>query len=297
MTPHIDIKEPSAPQEPRKPAAGEGYVPLRSSRFRYRTLGSGPRLTVCFHGFGESADHFAHLSERLPDHTLVAIDMPFHGSTEWNEKDGLRIHELSRILSECPAIGDRPFGVLGYSMGGKMALSMAQVVPERITHLCLVAADGLRWDPWHWFCTRTLPGKRLLERTVEDPGRMLTLLELFRKAGWVNQSAFKFVSHHLQDPALRRTIQGTWMSLREFTPDTGLVLRNVKRQGIPVCMVYGRYDRLAPQKQGEAFFNNLGGLGWMKTVESGHMLLGRQSAADTAAAILSFLNEAKPRSG
>jgi pimeloyl-ACP methyl ester carboxylesterase len=275
----------------------EGYIDHMSSRFRYRVMGQGPLLTVCFHGFGESADHFAHLSERLPDHTLVAIDMPFHGKTEWNEPDRLTVPELVRIVSECPPLAGRAFGVMGYSMGGKMALSLVQSYPAPVTHLCLIAADGLRFDPWHWFCTRTLLGKRLLERMVEDPSRVLAMLRLFERAGWVNPSSYKFVTYHLKDPVLRRMVHGTWISLRDFTPDTDEVLRQVRSHAIPVCMVYGHYDRLAPRKQGEKFYNNLGDQGWMKTVESGHMLLSDRNAGDTAAAVSDFLRDAKPRSG
>jgi pimeloyl-ACP methyl ester carboxylesterase len=275
----------------------EGFIAHRSSRFRYRVMGEGPVLTLCFHGFGESADHFKHLSERLPDHTLVAIDMPFHGRTEWNEPDKLTIDELMGIVAECPPLAGRTFGVMGYSMGGKMALTLVQTEPSRVTHLCLVAADGLRVDPWHRFCTRTLWGKRLLERTVDDPRRILALLNLFQKAGWINPSSYKFVTYNLKDAALRRVIYGTWMSLRDFVPDTDAVLRQVQARLMPVCMVYGNYDRLAPQKQGEAFYKRLGSLGWMKTVDSGHTLLNAQNAKGTAAVIAEFMRDAKPTAG
>jgi len=275
----------------------EGFIDYRSSRFRYRVMGDGPVLTVCFHGFGESADHFSHVSERLSDHTLVAIDMPFHGKTEWNEPDRLTVPELARLVSECPPLAGRSYGVMGYSMGGKMALSLVQTDPGPVTHLCLIAADGLRFDPWHWFCTRTLLGKRLLERMVDDPSRVLAMLRLFERAGWVNPSSYKFVNYHLKDPVLRRMVHGTWISLRDFTPDTSRVLGQVRTHRIPVCLVYGNYDRLAPRKQGENFYRSLGDQGWMKTVESGHILLNDRNAGDTAAAVADFLREAKPRSG
>ena len=62
------------------------FLPYRSSRLHYYCWGAGPRLLFAFHGYSESASSFALIGEAIDTpFTLIAIDLPFHGQTEWKE--------------------------------------------------------------------------------------------------------------------------------------------------------------------------------------------------------------------
>src|ERR1700761_4936159 len=108
----------------------EHFFAFRSSRIHYSRWGTGTRLLFAFHGYGESARSFAFLAESLSkDFTIIAPDLPFHGETEWREGYYLAPQDLLSILSEIrsslPGLDDG-WWLLGYSMGGRVALDLLQ---------------------------------------------------------------------------------------------------------------------------------------------------------------------------
>ena len=134
------------------------FIQYQHSTIHHRKSGSGPHLTVCFHGFGEFAKTFDPVADTLHDHTLIAIDLPFHGETIWREETELSINGLLRIISLCPEIGDKPFGLMGYSMGGRVVLTLFETVPEKINYIVLIAPEGLKANPWYMCPTQPSQG-------------------------------------------------------------------------------------------------------------------------------------------
>ena len=260
------------------------FLAFKGSRIHYRILDQGPLLTVCFHGFGEDASSFDALAQALKGHTLIAFDLPFHGATDWQQGLHLRKKELLEIILGCPQIGNKSFGLMGYSMGGKIALSVFESIPERISHLVLVAPDGLASNPWHWFGTKTVMGNRLLSYTMKEPGWFITLLHTAKKFGWVNESIFKFVHIYVDDAAMRDKVYRIWTTLRDFRPDVRKIRALMNHRKTPVQMIFGRYDRLCPYQQGAAFLQGFGTQAHLEIIDAGHLLLHpRYLAALTAA--------------
>ena len=67
-----------------------GLVNYKSSQIAWARFGNGPEPVLCFHGYGEDAQRFASLRPATGERfTLLAIDLPFHGRTQWRE--GLRL--------------------------------------------------------------------------------------------------------------------------------------------------------------------------------------------------------------
>lgn len=259
-------------------------LPWRGSRLALRTYGDGPAVTLCLHGFLEDSQSFADLAMALPGHRLLAPDMPFHGLTEWNEEGRLRPEDLWDILEQCPELQHEPFGLLGYSMGGKTALSLFERMPERISHLVLVAPDGLRHDPWHAFFTRTLPGRRILRFTMHDPRWFNTLLDRLRRVRLVNESLYRFTLSYLGDADIRRRVCRIWLTLRGFRPRRERLPHLIRRHRTPVRLVFGRYDRLCPVRIGVDFVRRLDGQARMDVLDAGHLLLRGEHARRVAMA-------------
>ena len=119
-----------------KTRMSEHYVLFRRSRFHYSRWGEGNRVLFAFHGYGESAASFRFLAAALArDFTVIAIDMPFHGETEWNEGHLFAPGDLLGLLSEIAAGlpgGGEEWSLLGYSMGGRVALQLVELAPEKI---------------------------------------------------------------------------------------------------------------------------------------------------------------------
>ena len=107
------------------------------------TAGRGPAL-VLLHGFtggiGAWAPHLPALSARF---STVAIEMLGHGDSDAPADPGrYRIeHAAEDVLAVLDRLGLPRAAVLGYSMGGRVALFLATVAPERVTALVLESAS------------------------------------------------------------------------------------------------------------------------------------------------------------
>lgn len=105
------------------------------------------QVVVALHGFTGSTATWRNLANMLPNVRIVAIDCIGHGKTAVPEKVSRfsmeeQIKDLEEIFTQLRL--DK-FSLLGYSMGGRIALSYAIMYPERIEKLLLESASpGLR---------------------------------------------------------------------------------------------------------------------------------------------------------
>lgn len=101
-----------------------------------------PTLLAC-HGFTGSGADFAPLGETLPSaYKLIAPDFPGHGSRRGlrASKDYTLAAHLA-ILDAAVAEVSEPITLLGYSLGGRLALHWALANPPKIRQLILVSAS------------------------------------------------------------------------------------------------------------------------------------------------------------
>ena len=233
----------------------------------------------------EDASSFMALAEHLPHHTLIAFDLPFHGQTNWREGLHLGVNEWIGIITQCPDIGDRDYGIIGYSMGGKIALALYQERPERVPFLWLIAPDGLKPDPWHRFATRTIIGHAIMRHNLRNPHGFMRLLDLLERTRVVNGSIAKFVRYYMQDEAMREKVYQTWMTFRDFRPVADHIRKQIGQQKTAVSMVFGRYDKLCPASRGRTFAEGMSPLIEMKTLQAGHLLMRAHHLPDVALAL------------
>jgi pimeloyl-ACP methyl ester carboxylesterase len=119
------------------------FAEIEGVRTRYFLGGEGPPLTLV-HGLGGAAVNFTKLAPILGRKRRVLIpDLPGHGhSAPFERVDGIATY--SRHVY---AVAERermlPGAVLGYSMGGVVALRLAVEEPEEVTALALVAPAGI----------------------------------------------------------------------------------------------------------------------------------------------------------
>src|SRR5215204_1593318 len=108
------------------------YIHIDDFTVHYQKAGEGSSIILCFHGFGEHGRSFEQLAAKIEDYTIIAIDLPFHGQTNWNRDKAFTTEDLINIIKACPEIHDKSFGLLGYSMGGRIALSLYEILPQKV---------------------------------------------------------------------------------------------------------------------------------------------------------------------
>lgn len=115
-------------------------VPLR---YRVRMAGAGEPMLL-LHGFTGSGRVWETVSAALSErYRVICPDLLGHGETDAPDDAGLYRLEAcaSDLVQIARTLGHARFGVLGYSMGGRLALVCAIHQPDAVTWLGLESAS------------------------------------------------------------------------------------------------------------------------------------------------------------
>lgn len=123
-----------------------GWVPVEGGRLYFESVGDGP-LVLVLHGFGARwrSDQWRHLLEALvTDYRVVGVDVRGHGRSSKphdTQAYGLTlVSDVARILDH---LGSAEAAVVGYSMGGIIALKAAERLPDRVRGVVLIGQGWL----------------------------------------------------------------------------------------------------------------------------------------------------------
>ena len=268
-------------------------MPYNSSQISYLRFGNGPKWIVCFHGFDENATSFAFLEKyAFAEHSFISIDLPHHGDSKWNE--GLDCNPshfwdiIDGILEKSAVESIQPFPItfLGFSLGGRIALSLYQLRPHSVDKLVLLAPDGLKLNFWYWLATQTIVGNRLFSFTMRKPGWFFGLLKILNKTGTVNSSVFKFVRFYIGDKKIRQLLYARWTTLRSFRPSLKKIKSLIITNKTLVNLVYGKHDRIILPVRGEKFRKGIESQSTISIIQSGHQVLHEKHIEDILPALL-----------
>jgi pimeloyl-ACP methyl ester carboxylesterase len=129
----------------RRPPQSENLV-VRGLRFQlYRWPGADPQPVLLLHGWGDTAETWQFLVDRLPLHrTFVAADMRGFGRTQ-RPDDGYWFPDYLADLDELAEqlVPGAPFDLIGHSMGGNIAMLYAGARPHRVRRLVSLEGFGM----------------------------------------------------------------------------------------------------------------------------------------------------------
>ena len=257
---------------------------FQSSHISYSSWGSGPQIWICIHGYGKSAECFEFLFRQIPadQYSFFSPDLPYHGQTQWNEDNALSVEDLLRIIEAMlvrAGKGGQYFRILGFSLGGRIALSLTEKLPKRVKALILLAPDGLYTSAWYWMATQNAFGNKLFHSAVRQPGWIFSLLQLGRTCRVIDREFFKMANYYIQDRNAREHLYDRWMSLRKFKPDLKAIRSAIAENGIRVAMVFGQNDPMIPAKQGTKFQKGIEKFCHITVLAEGHQLLQEKYAS------------------
>lgn len=267
----------------------------KNSSLGYIRFGTGSEPVICFHGYGEEAGMFSFLEKYAGNqYTFYALNLPFHGNTEWKEGLNFTPGDLLKIVelltdghSAAVPENKKRITLLGFSLGGRVALSLYQLIPGSVQKIVLLAPDGLKVNFWYWLSTQTWAGRNLFHFTMKNPGWFFGFLKLLNKLRLVNSSVFKFVKYYIDNSHMRQLLYDRWISLRKLRPHLPLIKKQVLENKTPVRLVYGKHDRIILPVVGERFRKGVEEHCTLTIIPSGHQVLHEKHAAE----ILKALNQ------
>ena len=92
---------------------------------------------VFVHGWGMNSAVWEHCIENLPDWMqVVLLDLPGHGTMSGEEVD-----DFNSLVHSVAAAVKGPVIWVGWSLGGLVCLRLAELFPEKVLGMCLVATN------------------------------------------------------------------------------------------------------------------------------------------------------------
>lgn len=270
-------------------AAAPRFAARDDHRLHFEVQGSGPPL-VLLPGLGSGMRLFGTLPRRLAREGLCAITYDPVGIPPSSALAGQFVFgDAARdVLAVVDAVGCKTVDLVGTSLGGKVALTLATLAPERIRRIVLLASSAVVTPRarrvYRYFETvaETVPAERLLEvlapflfgRTFHD--RHPQVVDDIVRAS--------------RPPAATRELMiAQARALLDFELGTASIAATITA---PVLCIAGNEDALTPPEEVAATASSLPNGRYLEIPGAGHSLLLEQPA--TLTATLDFLRADSP---
>ncbi len=212
----------------------------------YEVFGTGKNVYLAFHGFGQNRKIYGAFPSVLPDSQVIAFDLFFHGSQFDHPHRALSPRRWQAMLLQFLAEHQiEKFGLIGFSMGGKIALQTVLLFPEKITDLILIAPDGVKPNFWYGTATRLPPIQFMFRKiTTDKPPAFDIFVHSLHKIGLIDKTLVRMYDSQTKTQFLRDRVYYTWMLYRYFKPNLEQIAQILNyRQIIPRIFI-GKHDRL-----------------------------------------------------
>ena len=274
--------------EKRYAAASPQTIDIDGLKVHYKETGlqDAPALLL-LHGFGSSLQAWDDWSVKLEkEYRVIRLDLPGFGLTgaspdhDYSEEKDLAI--LTRFADK---LGLDKFSVIGHSMGGKMAWSLAAAQPDRVRALVLMAPDGfpeikdIGTKPYEvpaimGLIKYVLP-KYLVRKSIEPA---------FAEADALNDALVNRYFDMLRAPGVR----GAILERSNQTIYTDPVPR-LKAIKAPTLLIWGEQDQMIPSNNAQSYANVLSNSTTVLVPKLGHLLQEEQPEKGLTA-VMQFLD-------
>jgi pimeloyl-ACP methyl ester carboxylesterase len=130
------------------PGLESGYAPVNGLRLYYEIHGVGEPLVLLHGGLGAGNMFDPLLPQLAKDHKVITVDLQGHGHTADIDRP-LKIETMADDIADLLRyLNVRSTDVMGYSLGGAVALRTAIQHPELVRKLVLVST-AFRRDGWY----------------------------------------------------------------------------------------------------------------------------------------------------
>ncbi len=278
------------------------YVEVDGHPVRVRESGPADgEPVVLVHGIGRSLEDWQPTQDLLADdHRVISLDLPGFGLTR-RMKGHWGLEGFARaVVALLDALDEkRPVHVMGNSLGGAVAMTLAANHPDRVASLLLVNSAGFGREanvsllPMAYGALSSLPvvGRRFrplaratgiqsMRDVFFDPSHLTD--EMVRHAGELNRQPDFRVTFMATAARLGLPVVGTYPWWRRA------LLARLEMADVPTMVVWGDADNVLPAKHFHAAVSALPNAGSHLFPDTGHMpqLERAEEFAELAAAFV-----------
>ena len=253
-------------------------IPVPGGIIRAKEQGMGQHLLLCLHGFGENRHAFDQLLKMAPrDWVLVSVDLPLFGQSQWLDsqvpiKDQTWQAMIHALQDRYPRV---TWHILGYSMGGKIALKIQEFLPQAARTIVVVTPDGLKRHPAHHFVTHSLIGKWLFQKIMLAPTAILKMNQIAYRLGLIDRFLYRFVNGNFGEKRWRERVYLTIRLYEGFHLNWDKLARVAEAHGTNWLLIWGQHDPTFSQQSADRMLRFIPQTQTWQ-LDGGHMLLRDQ---------------------
>lgn len=218
-------------------------VEVNGLHLNVEVMGDGFPL-MALHGFTGSAATWRPFAASWPRHRIIAVDLIGHGASDApaDESRYTMAHCTADLAALLDALDVERAALLGYSMGGRVALQFALAAPERIAALVLESASPGIDDAGDR--TTRVAADRALADGIERDGIKVFVDRWEALPMWATQAALpEPVRQRLRAQRLHNSTAGLANSLRGMGAGAQEpVLNRLGELRMPVLLIAGEED-------------------------------------------------------
>jgi pimeloyl-ACP methyl ester carboxylesterase len=220
------------------------HVDVNGVRTHYHEAGTGDPV-VLLHGSGPGVSAWANwrlnlvgLSERF---RVLAMDIVGYGGTERPED----VHYSLRTWTDhvwgfMDALGIERASIIGNSLGGRLALQMAEDNPGRLDRLVLMGSPGVGME-----VTEGLKALRAYEPSPEAMRELLTTYFAVDKS-IITDDLVRTRYEASAAPGAHEAYRSMFFDPKHSGNDLGITEEQVRAVPNPALLVHGREDKVVP---------------------------------------------------
>ena len=188
-----------------------------------------------------------HLKSLEDCFTCYVFDLYYHGKSDWPEH--VITHQVIRDTIGAVLVKEKinNFSLLGFSLGGRICISLLSSFPERCQGIFLLAPDGIYRSPWYRLSTHP-SSNWLFKYFMWHPSRFDQLINIFDRSGLVDKSLIRFSKKELSTQISRRRVYFTWTNYKplQIHPE---VFKKLLQTSNVICWLYlGSKDEIIHPK-------------------------------------------------
>jgi pimeloyl-ACP methyl ester carboxylesterase len=220
---------------------------------------------VLIHGAGGSHLSWPPDIRRLAGYRVYAIDLPGHGKSDSHGEQTISAY-AERVLEWMETLNLYRVFIVGHSMGGAVAMSLAVNVPARVTGLGLLGI-GIPFDA----------PKNILE-DLSNPVTVpvaLNQLKSLSFAGDANPRIVELVSRRLFETRIS-VIQGDFIACARI--NIAEIAESINQ---PAILIVGAKDQIVPLRHAQLLGKKIKRAELAVVLNAGHMVMLEKSAEVT----------------
>jgi pimeloyl-ACP methyl ester carboxylesterase len=267
-----------------KPRVQEKLFTHGEIRLNYAVWGDGNQPLLAFHGFGRTHADFIRFTRPFQQTFKVyAFDIFFHGESDISGRspDGepLSKGELKELF-EAFLIHENlsSASLMGYSLGGRICMCIAEVMPKRIDALYLFAPDGLIVNRWYALLSHYALGRLAFRIFIKHNAPFYWIINGLYRAKAISEKLRVFVISQIKTREMQQQVYSVWTFLRKIEPDFNRLGHGMRENDITADVFFGLYDKIIPEKNVRKFRKANSDIK-IYSLKSGHIVMTGANAA------------------